>query len=90
MYRANVERTGIYRTCGLRNLKGIKWKLQIDPDPELTPSSAGLKCPLVVADKTVYLCNKRGYLYAVNSETGEEIWHIKLDDTILDNLILQD
>ena len=90
MYRANVERTGIYQTRGLRNLKGIKWRLQIDSDPELTPSSAGLQCPLVISERTVYLCNKRGYLYAINSQTGADIWHLKIDDTILDNLVLHE
>lgn len=88
MYRLNVERTGIYQTLGLRNLRGIKWELQIDSDPELIPSSSGLKCPLIIADKIIYLCNKKGYLYAINSQIGEEIWRIKLDNTILDNLIL--
>lgn len=88
MYRVNIERSGIYQTRGLRNLRGIKWKLQIDFNPELIPSSTGLKCPLVIADKIIYLCNKRGYLYSINSQIGEEIWRIKLDETILDNLLL--
>lgn len=90
MYRANVERTGIYQANGLRDITGIKWKLKIDPNPEITPSSTGLKSPLVIADKIIYLCNKKGYLYAINSQIGEEIWRVKLDDTILDNLILHD
>ena len=88
MYRVNKERTGVYDTKGIRDLTGIKWKLQIDPNPEIIPSSTGLKCPLVIADKVIYLCNKKGYLYAINSQIGEEKWRIKLDDTILDNLIL--
>ena len=90
MYRVNKERTGIYQTQGFRNLQGIKWKLQIDPEPAIIPSSTGLKCPLVITDGVIYLCNKKGYLYAVNSHIGEEIWKIKIDDTILDNLILHD
>lgn len=88
MYRVNKERTGVYETKGIRDLTGIKWKLQIDLNPEIISSSTGLKCPLVIADKIIYLCNKKGYLYAINSQIGEEIWRIKLDDTILDNLIL--
>lgn len=88
MYRVNKERTGVYETKGIRDLTGIKWKLQIDLNPEIISSSTSLKCPLVIADKIIYLCNKKGYLYATNSQIGEEIWRIKLDDTILDNLIL--
>ncbi|MEM7592632.1 MAG: PQQ-binding-like beta-propeller repeat protein [Cyanobacteria bacterium P01_A01_bin.83] len=87
MYRANVERTGIYHTRGLSNLRGIKWKLQIVSNPESIPSSTGLKCPLVISNKTIYLCDKKGYFYAINSQIGEELWRIKIDDTILDNLI---
>ena len=88
MYRANKERTGIYQTHGVRKLNGIKWKLQIDSEPAIIPSSTGFKSPLVITDGVVYLCNKKGYLSAVNSYIGEEIWRIKIDDTILDNLIL--
>ena len=47
MYRVNKERTGVYETKGIRDLTGIKWKLQIDLNPEIISSSTGLKCPLV-------------------------------------------
>lgn len=88
MYRANTKRTGVYQTKGVRNLKGIKWKLQIDSNPEIIPSNTGLNCPIVVNHEVIYLCDRKGYLYAVNSQLGEEIWRIKIDNTILDNLIL--
>ncbi len=71
MYRANKERTGIYKTQGLRNLRGIKWKLLIDSNPEIIPSNTGLNCPLVITDRVIYLCNKKGYLYAINAQIGE-------------------
>jgi outer membrane protein assembly factor BamB len=87
MYRANIQRTGIYQTKGLRNLTGIKWKLQINSEPETTGLQVGFYYPLAIKDGVVYLCNK-GYLYAIYSETGEEIWKIQIDNAILDNLIL--
>ena len=87
MYRANIQRTGNYQTKSLRNLKGIKWKLQINFEPEITGTKVGFNYPLAIKDKVVYLCNK-GYLYAVNSETAEEIWKIQIDNARLDNLIL--
>ena len=30
MYRANLQRTGVYNTQGIDKLRGIKWKLKID------------------------------------------------------------
>lgn len=87
MYRSNTKRTGVYQTKGIRNLKGIKWELQIDSELIVTPSNVGFNCPLVIADELIYLCDRKGYLYAVNSQTGNEIWKIQIDNAILDNLI---
>ena len=88
MYRANIERTGVYQTKGIRNLTGIKWQLQIEPEPAIIPTSANLSCPLAIVDEVIYLGNRKGYLYAVNSQTGTEIWRIKIDNTIIDNLTI--
>ena len=87
MHRANIQRTGIYQTKALRNLTGIKWKLQINSEPEITGLQVGFNCPLAIKDGVIYLCNK-GYLYAIYSETGEEIWKIQIDNARLDNSIL--
>ena len=30
MYRVNKQRTGVYETQGIHQLRGIKWKFKID------------------------------------------------------------
>ena len=89
MYRANLQRTGVYNTQGIDKLRGIKWKLKLD---SLLGdfSRIGLNCPLIIADEVLYLCDLKGYLYAVNSQTGKEIWKIQIDNKVLDNLIFHD
>lgn len=87
MYRANVKRTGVYKAQGIDRLRGIKWKFKIDSQLRVDFSRIGFNCPVILVDEVLYLCDFQGNLYAVNSQTGKEIWRTKIDHKILDFMI---
>ena len=65
MFRANLERTGVYLTEGVPQHTGEKWSFQTS-DP-LASSPA-------VADGVVHFGSRDGHLYALDVETGQRKW----------------
>ena len=68
MFRANLERTGIYKTQGLQRLHGVKWKFKTERVIEAWFSSP------TVSGEIVYVGSDDSYLYALNALNGELKW----------------
>ena len=64
-YRGNPQRTGVFDFPALRHQPAVKWQTKI--------SSTWLMPP-ILADGVLYSGSGDGYLYALNAETGQEIW----------------
>src|SRR5437660_5967102 len=76
MFRANLERTGVYKTQGIQRLHGVKWKFKTERVIEAWFSSP------TVSDETVYVGSDDSYLYALNVLTGELKWKFKTGDVV--------
>src|SRR5438552_15733798 len=76
MFRANLERTGVYKTQSIQRLRGVKWKFKTERVIEAWFSS-----PTVSGD-TVYFGSDDSYLYSLNALTGELKWKFKTGDVV--------
>src|SRR5260370_13445233 len=76
MFRANLERTGVYKTQGIQRLHGVKWKFRTERVIEAWFSSPS------VSDEVVYFGSDDNYLYALNASTGELKWKFKTGDVV--------
>jgi outer membrane protein assembly factor BamB len=65
LYRGNPQRTGVFDFPAIRSLPDIKWQTKV--------SSTWLMPP-VLADGTLYTGSGDGVLYALDAQTGQEIW----------------
>jgi hypothetical protein len=65
MYRGGAQRTGLYDAPGVPELGGVKWKFE---------TGDGIWPSPVVTDGVVYVGSDDDHLYAVDVETGEEVW----------------
>ena len=72
MFRANLQRTGVYKTKGVHQLTELKWKFKTKGG--FSPSSP------VIADGVAYFGSWDGNLYAVNIETGQQKWEFKTNN----------
>jgi outer membrane protein assembly factor BamB len=77
MFRGNPERTGFYNEIGVPSLHGEKWCFEM-------VSHEHLYCEIspCVVDGIVYVGDLYGNLYAVDTETGCEVWRFKTDKSI--------
>ncbi len=66
--RANLQRTGVHYTKGLQKLKGIKWKFK---------TGGAIPSQPIVFRGTAYIHSSDSFVYAINAETGEELWRYK-------------
>lgn len=73
MFRANLQRTGVYDNAGVSEFTGLKWKFKTDGEIRSSP---------IVVNGTVYFGSMDKYFYAVNSETGEEVWRFSAESKI--------
>src|SRR5258708_26769786 len=71
MFRANLERTGVYKTQGMPRLHGVKWKFKTERIIEAWFSSP------TVSDDMLYFGSDDSYMYALNALTGELKWKLK-------------
>src|SRR6266446_5082343 len=76
MFRANLERTGVYKTRSIQRLHGVKWKFKTERVIEAWFSS-----PTVSGD-TAYFGSDDSYLYALNALNGELKWKFKTGDVV--------
>src|SRR5438093_6606365 len=76
MFRANLERTGVYRTRGMRRLHGVKWKFKTGRVIEAWFSSP------TVSNGMVYFGSDDSYLYAVSALNGELRWKFRTGDVV--------
>ncbi|MCI0552466.1 MAG: PQQ-binding-like beta-propeller repeat protein, partial [Anaerolineae bacterium] len=67
LYRGDTQRTGVYNTPAIRNQPEMKWQTKV--------SSSWLMPPMVV-DGMLYTGSGDGVLYALDAETGEQIWSV--------------
>lgn len=65
MFRANLQRTGVYFSESVRELTQLLWKFQ---------AGGGIISSPAIADGTVYFGSNDGYLYALDIVTGKEKW----------------
>src|SRR5919198_296270 len=76
MFRADLRHTGVYQTKGVNRLKGVKWRFKTQTIVEAWFSSP------TVADKAVYFGSDDGDFYAVDAQTGKEIWKFRTGGVI--------
>jgi eukaryotic-like serine/threonine-protein kinase len=81
--RADAQRTGVYPVSGLPEFHEVVWEANI--------SLASLGSP-VLYDGVLYMGNQRGFLHAIDAETGEILWRQRLGGeigsvAIVDNII---
>ena len=65
LFRGNAQRTGVYETASLQNQPQVKWRTEIN--------STWLMPPML-ADEILYTGSGDGTLYALDAETGEQLW----------------
>ncbi|MBV1759047.1 MAG: PQQ-binding-like beta-propeller repeat protein [Dethiosulfatibacter sp.] len=73
MFRGNLSNTGVYNTKGVHELSELIWKYKTDSSIVSSPA---------IADGVVYIGSRDSYLYAIDSNTGQEKWKFKTDDMI--------
>jgi len=76
MFRSNFQRTGVYNTTGIRQLKGLKWKLD-----RSNLIFIFFDCGLTVADGILCLGNWDGNLYGLDFRTGKEVWQYRVGES---------
>jgi len=80
IYRANLQRTGFYSTKGVvGNFFTIKWKLKTGKylSNEASNDSeyvSWIRSTPIIYGRVIYFGASDGYLYAVDIDTGKEIW----------------
>jgi len=67
LYRGDPQRTGVYNTPVIRHQPDVKWQTKI--------SSTWLMPPMIT-DGMLYTGSGDGVLYALNVETGEQVWSV--------------
>jgi len=65
LYRGNPQRTGVFNFPAIRNEPEVKWQTKV--------SSTWLMPP-ILADGILYTGSGNGTLYALDVQTGQEIW----------------
>ena len=75
MFRANLQRTGVYPSKAVRELTELKWKFKAQGDFVTSPA---------VSKGVIYFGSEDnnedvGYLYAVDIETGKEKWNFRTE-----------
>lgn len=68
LFRANPQRTGLYSFPAIRTQPQVKWQTKV--------SNTWLMPPLL-ADGILYTGSGDGVLYAVDAETGEQLWSVE-------------
>jgi eukaryotic-like serine/threonine-protein kinase len=69
LFRANPQRTSVYRTKGVHELRGVKWKFNTGGAIDSSP---------VIADGFVCISNNAGHLFVVDIDTGQKRWQFRL------------
>ena len=65
LYRGNSQRTGVYELSAIRHQPEVKWQTKVSETWLMPPMLAG---------GILYTGSGDGVLYALNTETGEQIW----------------
>lgn len=65
LFRANPQRTGVYTFPGIRTQPEVKWQTKV--------SNTWLM-PALLADGILYAGSGDGVLFAMDSQTGEQLW----------------
>lgn len=66
---------------GVKSIKGIAWQFKTEGNGAFIP---------LIADEVIYSGDDKGNLYAVDCETGKEIWHFSTNDKLYDGPSLKD
>ncbi|NJO98754.1 MAG: PQQ-binding-like beta-propeller repeat protein [Pleurocapsa sp. CRU_1_2] len=77
MYRANSQRTGYYKTSGIKQLNGIKWKFK--QSTAISSWIPGWNWGIATNNNMVCVSNPGGNIYGLSSQTGEQHWMYKLE-----------
>jgi outer membrane protein assembly factor BamB len=87
MFRSNLQHTGVYETKGVPQFSKLRWKFETGKSPilgplgnELTPHR--VSSPAIV-DNIVYFGSEDFHLYALDAETGQEIWKFRTEEWVL-------
>lgn len=72
MFRANSQRTGVYKTTGVRQLQGLKWKSR------RSSTVTAWKWGLAVGSGVVCVDSPSGNLYGLDLQAGEQLWLCQL------------
>lgn len=76
MFRANFQRTGVYQTTSVRQLKGLKWKFR--QSPNVASAIPGTNRGLAVGDGVACVEAPGGNLYGLDDQTGQQLWTCQL------------
>jgi eukaryotic-like serine/threonine-protein kinase len=68
VHRANLMRTGVHKTSGVKELKGVKWVFETGGPVRSSP---------VVVGGVVYVGSYDKHIYAIDAATGKEKWKHK-------------
>jgi len=83
MFRANLQRNGVYNTKGVHQFNEVKWRFIIEEWEswsflaEGTVYSGGIESSPIIAAGMVYIGGNDGHLYAIDIETSEEKWEFR-------------
>ncbi len=68
-HRANLQRTGLFYSEGIRTQPRLKWSRQLGGQIR--------SCPLAFRDQ-LYVATDKGLLYALETQTGDETWSFQM------------
>ncbi len=73
-FRANLARTGVYQSAAVKNPVETKWEFQTEAWVDTAPA---------VVENVVYFGSYDGNVYAVDTQTGVEVWRYAINAPVL-------
>jgi eukaryotic-like serine/threonine-protein kinase len=74
IYRANLERTGVYQSPGPKSSPNLVWKF---------PAGDSIYSAPAIFEGVAYFGSHDGHLYAVDIAAGEALWSYETDDMVI-------
>ncbi len=84
MFRSNFQRTGVYSVAEVRQLNGLKWQSKKLPENSIRC------CGLTVAEGIVCVASRDRNLYALDPETGQQLWEYQLNEKFFSSPVICD
>ena len=80
-FRSSLRRDGVYKTRGVPELKGVKWKF---------PTGGPVRSSPVVVDGVAYVGSDGGHFHAIDADSGKEKWRVAVKGGVVSSACVAD